>query len=349
MKRTTIEDVARKAGVGKVTVSYVLNGHSKVARISEGTQQRVREAADALSYRPNALARMLSNGRTDLLAVVFQRGNLFAGWSGFTAEVMRGVSTGAVELGYDLMLHTRDLERGAEADALADGRIDGALVLRDEGDPLVLDLAHRSLPCVRFFSRGEGDAPFVDADNYSGGRMATRHLLELGHRRIGMVRGPQRSNSSNDRYVGHRDALEGAGVGVGPERVVSVPSATSDLEPLRRLMLAPDRPTALFCWSDEVALAALPMLREMGLRVPEDVSLVGFDSLAASERSVPALTSVRQPIFEMACQATRLLAALVRGEPVAQRQILVPLSLDVRRSTAPPSSPPPSTHTEVNP
>ncbi len=335
--------MAKKAGVGKVTVSYVLNGHAKVARISEETQSRVKAAAHELSYRPNALARMLSKGRTDALAVVFQRGHFFAGWSGFTADVMRGVSTAAVEMGYDLMLHTRDLTPDAEADALADGRIDGALVLRDEGDPLVAALGSRDLPCVQFFSRGQGDAPFVDADNYSGGRLATRHLLELGHRQIAMVRGPQRSHSSNDRYVGYRDALEGAGVGVAPERVVSVPSALSDIEPVRRLMNAPDRPTALFCWSDEVALALLPMLRELGLRIPEDVSLVGFDSLAACERSVPALTSVHQPIFEMAAQATRLLAALVREETPAQRQILVPLSLDVRRSTAPPSSSPRST------
>lgn len=338
MKRTTIEDVARKAGVGKVTVSYVLNGHAKVARISEETQNRVKAAAHELSYRPNALARMLSTKRTDLLAVVFQRGHFFAGWSGFTADVMRGVSTAAVELGYDLMLHTRDLDSDREADALADGRIDGALVLRDEGDPLVAALGERELPCVQFFSRGQGDAPFVDADNYSGGRLATRHLLDLGHRRVAMVRGPQRSHSSNDRYVGYRDALEGAGVGVAPERIVSMPSAESDIEPVRRLMQAADRPTALFCWSDEVALALLPMLTGMGLRVPEDVSLVGFDSLAVCERSAPPLTSVRQPIVEMATQATRLLAALVREEPIAQRQILVPLSLDVRRSTAPPSS-----------
>ena len=337
MKRTTIEDVARKAGVGKVTVSYVLNGHSAVARISEGTQQRVKAAADELRYRPNALARMLSTKRTDLLAVVFQRGNHFTGWSGFTSEVMRGVTTAAVEMGYDLMLHTRDMEPAAEADALADGRIDGALLLRDEGDPLMAGLAQRDLPCVQFFSRAAGDAPFVDADNYSGGRLATRHLVEQGHRRIAMVRGPQRSSSSNDRYVGYRDALEGAGIGVGPERVVSVPSGESDLEPLRRLMLAPDRPTAIAFWSDEVALAAMPLLREMGLRIPEDVSLVGFDSLSACDRAVPALTSVRQPIFEMAARATRLLGALAAKEPVAQRQILVPLSLDLRRSTAPPA------------
>jgi LacI family transcriptional regulator len=221
---------------------------------------------------------------------------------------------------------------------LADGRIDGALLLRDEGDPLISELEMRHLPCVQFFSRAAGDAPFVDADNYAGGRLATRHLIELGHRRIAMVRGPQRSNSSNDRYVGYRDALESAGIGVGPERVVSIPSPLSDPEPFRRLMQTPDRPSAVFCWSDEVALVLMPLLREMGLRVPEDVSLVGFDSLAACEQAVPALTSVRQPIFDMAAQATRLLAALVRQEAVAQRQILVPLALDRRHSTAPPGA-----------
>lgn len=336
MKRTTIEDVARKAGVGKVTVSYVLNGHSAVARISESTQKRVREAADELQYRPNALARMLSTKRTDILAVVFQRGSHFSGWSGFSSEVMRGVTTAANELGYDLMLHTRDLEPEAEADALSNGRIDGALLLRDEGDPLMAALTSRHLPCVQFFSRAAGDLPFVDADNYSGGRLAARHLLELGHRRIAMVRGSLRSNSSNDRYAGYRDALENAAVGVAPERVLTVTSPLSDLEPFRRLMAAPDRPTAVFCWSDEIALALLPVLRDLGLRVPEDVSLVGFDSLAACDQAVPTLTSVRQPIFDMAAQATRLLGALVCKELIGPHQILVPLSLDLRRSTAAP-------------
>ncbi len=337
MRRTTIEDVARKAGVGKVTVSYVLNGRGAAARISEGTQQKVRAAADELNYRPNALARMLATRRTDVLAVVFQRGDHFSGWSGFTSEAMRGVTTAANELGFDLMLHTRDLEAHAEADVLADGRVDGALLLRDEGDPLMDGLTARGLPCVQFFSRATGSLPFVDADNYSGGRLAARHLLDLGHRRIAMVRGSLRSNASNDRYAGYRDALENAAVGVAPERVLTIPSPTSDLEPFRRLMASSDRPTAVFCWSDEVALGLLPSLRAMGLRVPEDVSLVGFDSLAVCDQSVPPLTSVRQPVFEMAAQATRLLAALARGEEAAPRQILVPLSLDRRRSTAPPS------------
>jgi DNA-binding LacI/PurR family transcriptional regulator len=305
-------------------------------RISSETSERVIAAAKELGYRPNAIARTLVTKRSEILAVVFQRGEFFTTWSGFTAEIMRGVSAGAVSLGYDLMLHTKSVAAQFEADALVDGRVDGALVLRDEGDPVLTGLLQHEFPCVQFFTRSEGTgAPFVDADNYAGGRMATRHLLDLGHRRIGMIRGPLRSTSSNDRYNGYRDALENAGVGVAPERVLSI-SSLSDMEPLLRLMSQPDRPTALFVWSDEIAFSVVAALKEIGLKVPEDVSVVGFDSLDACDRFSPPLTSVKQPVFEMAQEATRLLISIIRGESVARRQVVYPLSLDVRSSTCPP-------------
>src|SRR5436190_17091284 len=115
-RRVTIVDVAKKAGVGKGTVSYVLNGQSRLARISHETEKKVILAADELNYKPNALARMLVKRRTDILAVVFQRGYFFTSWSSFTAEVMRGISTAAVELDYDLMLHTKDVSMEREAE-----------------------------------------------------------------------------------------------------------------------------------------------------------------------------------------------------------------------------------------
>ncbi len=336
MSRVTILDVAKRANVSKVTVSYVLNGHSVKERISSETSARVLKVAKELGYRPNAIARTLVTKRSEILAIVFQRGDFFSTWSGFTGEIMRGVSSAAVELGYDLMLHTKSVTPEFEADALCDGRVDGALVLRDEGDPVLLGLLHHEFPCVQFFTRSEGSgAPFVDADNYAGGRLATRHLLDLGHQKIGMIRGSLRSTSSNDRYNGYRDALEGAGIGVGPERVLQV-SPGSDMGPLAQLMRGPDRPTALFVWSDDVAFACIAMLKDLGLRVPEDVSVVGFDSLEACERCSPTLTSIRQPVFEMASEATRLLVSIIRGESAPRKQILFPLSLDVRGSTASP-------------
>lgn len=335
-ERITILDVAREAKVSKVTVSYVLNGLGKSQRISDDTATRVLHAAQELGYRPNALARMLATRQTRILAVVFQRGHFFTSWSPFISEVMRGVSQAAVERGYDLMLHTREVSLSEEPDVLADGRVDGALVLRDDGDPTLSGLAEKGLPFVQFFSRSDGvDSPFVDCDNYAGGRIATRHLLELGHRRIVMVKGSLRSTSSNDRYGGYREALESAGIGVAPERVISLSSATADFEPLIRLLRSADRPTALFVWSDDVALECLRVAQDCGLRVPEDLSVVGFDSLDICNRANPPLTSVRQEIVPMAIEATRMLVDLIEGHSPDRRQLLFPPRLDLRSSTAP--------------
>ena len=333
LRRPTIRDVAERAGVGKVTVSYVLNGQAKTARISEATERKVLDAAQQLGYRPNALARMLVTKRTDVIAVVFQRGSFFTTWSSFTSAVMRGVSTAAVDLGYDILLHTKDVTPEEEPDVLADGRVDGVLVLRDEGDEVVPGLVSRGLPCVSFFCRTTGlDVPFVDADNVAGARMAVDHLIELGHRNIAMLRGPLRSTNACHRVDGYVQAMEAADLHVRPDWVVS------EMDCLRALFRRKDRPTAVFVWSDEVAFSVLAMLRDSGLRVPEDVSVVGFDGVEACAESVPPLTSVRQPVPEMAAAATRLLVELIRGEASSGREVLFPLELVMRASTAPPGA-----------
>lgn len=336
MQRVTIQDVADRANVSKVTVSYVLNGRGRKERISDVTAKRIYEAAEQLGYRPNALARMLATKRTDCLAVVFQSGVYFSTWSSFTGEVMRGVTSTCVELGFDLMLHTKDLGKDEESTALSDGRVDGVLILRDENDPIAGEMAKAGVPCVMFFTRSDDpSAAFVDCDNYSGGRMATRYLLELGHTRIGMVRGGLGSVSSNDRFNGYRDALEGVGQNVDSDLVVQIPTPTDDFAEFRNLMSSSDRPTAVFVWSDDVAFVVLRELRALGLDVPGDVSVIGFDSLESCDHCTPTLTSVRQPIYEMSQEATRLLVSLIRNESIARRQILFPLSLDLRDSTAP--------------
>lgn len=337
-KRKTIEDVAKLAGVSKVTVSYVLNGHSSTARISSGTEERVLKAAEELGYRPNALARMLVTKRTDTFALVFQYANYFAASSSFITEVMRGVCEGCVESGMDLLLHTKPTEQTSEAHALMDGRVDGVLILRDSDDPTLNELIRRQFPCVLIFSRASnGDVAYVDSDNYTGGRIATQHLLDLGHRRIGMVRGPRHSVSSNDRFSGYRDALESKGLRLDPDLIATVEGPTSDTSEFAAMMSRPDRPTALFVWSDDVAFTLLRLLGDAGLSCPDDVSVVGFDSSDACERVHPALTSVRQPVFDMARDATLLLGSLIRGEPTHRRQILYPLTLDIRGSTARPT------------
>ena len=337
-QRKTLSDVAKKAGVGKVTVSYVLNGRAAEARISAETSERILAAARDLDYRPNALARMLLTKQTDTIAVVFQYAEYFRSASSFIGDVMRGVCDGCVEAGVDLMLHTKTpVDLMAEADALTDGRVDGALVLRDEQDEMMELLFSRKFPLVLFFSRSEDPAiPFVDLDNFMGGKLATNHLLELGHRKIAMLRGSLQSVSSNDRHSGFRSALEAAGLEYRKEFVLS--DVQPDyIESMVKMMTSDDRPTAIFSWSDDDAFQCMKLLTEFGLRIPEDVSIVGFDSSQACERTTPALTSVNQPTVEMARRATQLLVQIVRNEPLTgPHQIVFPPILDIRGSTSPP-------------
>lgn len=335
-QRKTLSDVAKRAGVGKVTVSYVLNGRAEEARISAQTSERVWAAARDLDYRPNALARMLLRKRTDTIAVVFQYADYFRSASSFIAEVMRGVCDGCVEAGVDLMLHTKSAsDLVAEADALTDGRVDGALVLRDAHDEMMELLIARKFPLVLFFSRSEDPSiPFVDLDNFMGGKLATNHLIELGHRRIAMLKGAARSVSSNDRHSGYRSALEAAGIEYCPDYVLpAFPDQHS--QSFISLMRRPDRPTGIFVWSDDDAIACMKLIAALGLRVPHDVSVVGFDSSQACERVTPTLTSVCQPMDEMARRATQLLLEVVNGEGFSgPHQIVFPPRLDVRGSTS---------------
>ena len=178
-------------------------------------------------------------------------------------------------------------------------------------------------------------ACFVDADNFAGGRLAARHLLELGHRDIGMIRGSLNSVSSNDRFNGYRDALESVGLNVNPLHLACVASALHPLDDVEAMLARKDRPTALFVWSDDVAHKVLGVITRMGLRVPEDISLVGFDSLETSNICSPPLTSIRQPIVEMATDATNMLVSIINGHTPKKTQLVYPLTLDVRQSTAP--------------
>jgi DNA-binding LacI/PurR family transcriptional regulator len=338
-RRTTIDDVARLAGVGKVTVSYVLNGRADQARISPETAERVLAAARELDYRPNGLARALSRQRTDTVAVVFQYADYFSASSSFINEVMRGVCDGCVEEGLDVLLHTKPaLDPAAEADALTDGRVDGVLMLRDADDPTLSAVLARRFPTVLFFSRStQAGVPFVDCDNFAGGRLATDHLIGLGHRKIAFLHGSVKSVDSAERGAGYRHSLQEHGIEHDSRHVLNFASATDDPRPFIEMMKGPDRPTGLFVWSDDVAFACMRILNELNLDVPRDVSVVGFDSSSACERVTPALTSVNQPVAEMARSATKLLAQILRGgASFAEHQIVFPLELDVRASTQAP-------------
>jgi len=339
-KAITIKDVAARGGVSKTAVSYVLSGREAGVRISAETRQRVLAAAADLGYHPNALARGLARRQTDTFALVMQFPAVFSGWSGFTNELMHGATDAATALGFDLMLHTKALDTAAQdAAALTDGRADGALLLRDRDDPLAACLTERGFPFVQIFSRPaepSPDAYFVDCDNVAGAFLAVDHLWSLGHRRIGHLSGSPKSVAATDRRQGWRDAMAGHGAPARAEWECSMTYAGSDFSPFLEIMSRPESPTAIFAWSDEVAIRAIRVLREqLGLRVPEDISVVGFDGTQMCDHTAPRLSSVRQPIYEMAVRGVEILAGLLRHTPVLEAQSIFTPILTVRDSCGP--------------
>ncbi len=336
-KRPTIADVAKLAGVSNVTVSYVLNGHSVAARISPATQDRVSKAAAELGYSPSAIARSMATGRSETIGLVFQDPGYFAVPSDFVREVMYGVNLAAVSIGYDILLHTKPVPNAlAECSVLTDGRVDGVLILRNRDDETLRLLIERGFPCVLFFSRSDHEhVAFVDSDNHGGAVLATDHLIKLGHRRIGVVVGHQSSTSSSERLAGYRESLERAGLPF-QDRLVMRPEPGAEQQMIRDFLVE-NEPTAVFCVSDIYGIHTLKIASELGLRVPEDLSVVGFDSLESCERSSPPLTSVRQPVLEIARKATEILLSLTLGQEVESWRVILPTQLDVRRSTASPS------------
>jgi DNA-binding LacI/PurR family transcriptional regulator len=202
-------------------------------------------------------------------------------------------------------------------------------------------LQTRGIPFVVFDPTVElpDDVPFVGATNWSGGRSATRHLIKLGHRRIAMITGPDTFLCCRARLDGYRSAMDAAGLPVDPELIVHTyltreDGQTATLELLRR----PQRPTAIFTCNDLQAVGVYQAARAEGLRIPTDLSVVGFDDLAIAAMLDPPLTTVHQPLAEMAAAATELALALGRGEKTPQIGLELATTLKVRESTAPPSS-----------
>ncbi len=329
--RSTILDVANRAGVGKVTVSYVLNGQAEAARISKATIDKVNQAALELNYRPNAHARNLATKKAHAIGVVFQYGDYFSRQSNFITEVLRSVCQACVDADVDVTLHTRPTtDPVTEANVLSDGRVDAVILIRDENDPVHKILLDRNFPAVLFFCRSEDQrSAFVSCDNYSGGRVAVNHLLGLGHRRIAMLRGSEHSVDSNDRFHGYLSALESAGITPNPDFVIP----SSELEKLAVILKQPDRPTALFSWSDDTAMEAIRQAEACGLSVPQDLSVIGYDGTAAGEMFQPPLTSVRQPIEQIARTAVQLAVQLATDKAVVKNQFILPPTLITREST----------------
>lgn len=330
----TIKDVAKRAGVSVATVSRVLN---KSGPVSPEAAERIHEAANALHYVPHGGARSLITSKTSTIGVLLP--DLYGG---FFSEMIRGIDQTAQHHGYHLLLsgsHNRKAEMEAAMRAMR-GRTDGVIAMSPHFDAATLvENLPPSLPVILLSCEArDEDYQVIAIDNLGGAEAMVRHLVKLGHRRIAMVMGEKGHFDTAERLQGYRHALVEAGI-TPDERYEAQGdfSEASGHRAVQELLALPDRPTAIFCANDSMAIGGLAAVHDAGLRVPEDMTVVGFDDIPLAHYMSPPLSSVHVPVFEMGERAvTRLIAAL-KGEPVSERRHeRLPTRLVVRSSCAAP-------------
>ena len=324
---SNIRRVAELAGVSVATVSRTLKNPDVVA---PATRERVQAAVAAANYRPNGMAVQFRSRRTGNLVVLVP---LIA--NSFFARVIAGIQQAAQAVGYRVLLcdTAGDERREREYAELVYARqADGVIQLRafdpfaGQGDiPPVVNacevLADHTWPKVRL-------------DNRAAARCLTEHLLALGHRRIALIKGPEDSPLTLERLAGYQEALTQAGIALDPGLLHEGDfTLAAGAAAAKALLTLPERPTALFCCSDEMAIGALQVLRRSGLRVPEDISLAGFDDIAFAAYTEPPLTTIAQPAEAFGQRAVAMLLEVLNGGTPAAREVVLPFELKVRGST----------------
>jgi len=325
----TLDMVAKAAGVSPSTVSRILNG---TASVSAAKQAVVVEAIRKLGFKPNPVARGLAGGRTLSIGVLTQTIS-----SPFYGEALHGIEDELERVGYIPLFvsgHWREAEERKAIEALLSRRVDGLIVLAGRLPNAALQAYAKQLPMVvvgrrtltgpRLFSLG--------FDNEAGGLLATQHLIWCGHERIAFIAGDPAHEDALDREAGYRRALEQAGIALDPALVIPGDfTEAGGLLAVNHLLERGLPFTAIFAANDQMAIGAALGLHRRQMRVPDDVSLVGFDDLAPAKFSIPPLTTVRQPVYAMGCEAATAVLDLLRG--AVPEGILPPPVLVAREST----------------
>lgn len=330
----TIADVARAAGVSVATVSRVMNGSATVA---EPTVRLVRAAIEQLNYVPNQQARNLRRHESRNFMVLLP--NIT---NPYYANVFDGINQRAQELDYNVYLCSTEGRRPEQLlqEAIANQRADGAILMHIGCNEEWLGKYTRQLPIVQCCEYTvHAHVPHVTVDNYRSALEATQYLIQLGHQRIGTISAKNSNISTVHRMKGYRDAMRQAGLEIQEEwisycdREYSYPSS---LRAARMIFSQKERPTAVFCIGDTIALAAVVTAQEMGLRVPQDVSIVGFDDVIYTQMLHPYLTTVAQPCAELGSRAVEMLHQLITQGQLQQPEVVLPHGFIIRESTAAP-------------
>jgi len=342
--RVTIADIARRAGVSKTTVSRVLNNKPDV---DKETRERILKIIEETGYVASATARNLRHQRTGKIGLLLYiyvhgiRAHRLHVASEYYFEMIRGVAYRAEELGYNLVLYTSLAWEGAldRLTHLCRAREVDGLILMGAGQmqPVIEVLNREALPFIVANRRmEEPTVSYVAPDNEGGAYQATRHLIDLGHRRIAYIGRPADVETDADRRSGYRRALAEANL---PFDVDLYSEASFELgsgyQAMERLLNLDSPPTAVFVFNDPLAIEAVRAIHDHGLRVPQDVAVVGFDDVHSAVVVTPSLTTVHQPLFEIGVQAMDWLMPLLRQEEMEPARVVLPVKLIIRNSTVP--------------
>lgn len=326
----TIIDVANEAGVSYATVSRVVNNKGS---INPETREKVLRAMAKLGYVANLQARSLAGGRSHVVGLLVHGID-----TAYIGEIIRGIDDELANANYDLMLYTTHRRKTKESTYVATltrGLADGLLLVLPRNHTAYIEtLQRRNFPYVLIDHRGiEQDGPAVGATNWQGAYDATQYLIELGHQRIGFITGALDISVSIDRLEGYKAALREANLPIDPELIREgdflQPRAYSCAS---ELMSLPNRPTAIFASNDVSAFGVMEAIREHRLRIPDDVSIIGFDDIPQSGHTHPTLTTVRQPLEEMGRKATQMLLQYLSGSKTEAERIQLPTKLVIRES-----------------
>lgn len=333
-RRATIDDVAKLAGVSIKTVSRVFN---QEPHVRPATRDKVLTAAKQLDYQPNLSARQLASNSNYVIGMLYDNPN-----SAYITDVQRGSLDACHGNGYNLLIHPceSNSEKLMKDVVGLHRQVDGLILLQPVSDiqDLCELLASNGVACVRISQRPFEGMPWISVGDAEAADVMTEHLIELGHRRVGFIIGHPDHGSSHDRLSGYKSALSRHGIEYDPSLVKQ---GMFDYESghacARELLALPSRPTAIFASNDPMAMGALSAAHEIGLRIPSELSVAGFDDSPMAGHAWPPLTTVRQPIVEVARLATEVLMNLLRGQTDSISDRRLQAKLVCRASTGAPS------------
>lgn len=328
----TQKDVAKKAGVSFMTVSRVINNKPNVKK---ETREKVLKAIRELGYYPNALARGLNTNKLSSIGIVIPfTSHIFS--TPYYAELLTGVEKACAHFGYEMVfLPKKDETSPVDYSKLYyERKADGLLIIAPAlNDEQMYEIEKKKIPCVVIDGRFEGEAVlYVDSDNFKGGVMATEYLVRNGHKKIAFISGWWFVKNTADRLAGYKYVIEKSGLPLRQDYIIKGDfSEESGYAGMKRLLGMSEKPTAVFCANDLMAIGAIKAVKEAGLSVPEDISVIGFDDIKLAQFVEPPLTTIRQLAREKGYRAVELLIGLMSSKKGLKSEVF-PVELIERKS-----------------